>query len=146
MCLLVMFAEALTVIPNYEHQRAIVLSLPLQAGKEMPQGRIGIGNLSVVKAIAVSSGVRRGRFIGIVRIVQMHPYKAWTSAMLSEPTFRVLHDFRTAPLDAPPARLGVRVLGKVIVVVKTAIQAGRQRLAIEDDSANKRGSRVSLFL
>src|ERR1035441_9079094 len=86
---------------------------------------------------------RRWRFVGIVRIVQVHPHEMRPGAVLLEPGFGVLDDFHAAALDAAPAIFfrSIAILaigfGEVIVEIEAAIKAGGERVAIENYRSNK---------
>src|SRR5260370_32570208 len=91
---------------------------------------------------------RRRRLVGIMRIVQVYPYEMRPSAVLLEPSFGVLDDFHAAALDASPALFlnSIRIrsiailaigFGKVIVEIEPAIEAGSERVAVENHPSNK---------
>src|SRR5260370_22178117 len=100
---------------------------------------------------------RRRRLVGIVRIVQVHPYEMRPGAVLLEPSFGVLDDFHAAALDASPALFlnSIRIrsiailaigFGKVIVEIEAAIEAGSERVAVENHRSNKSGGPVAVLL
>ena len=122
---LVMLTQAFAMISDYDDERVFVPASLLQIPDKAAQGRIGVGDLAVVQTIFISLRVRRGRFVGIVRIVEVDPNKMRAGGMRGHPGFRMLHNFHAAPLYPSPARLGLRMLGEVVVEIESAIQARR---------------------
>jgi hypothetical protein len=43
--------------------------------------------------------------------------------MSGDPGFGMLHDLRSPPLHPPPARLGLRVSGEIVIEIEAPIQA-----------------------
>ena len=68
----------------------------------------------------------------------MYPHEAWTRGMLVQPFFRVRYDIFPAALHTPPARRIFFCRRKIIVEIKTAVEARCQSLAIEHHRADKR--------
>ena len=66
--------------------------------------------------------------------------------MRRDPGLGMLHNVHPAPLHASPARLGLRMLGEIVVEIEAAIQARRQSLAVENDRADKGGGVVAVLL
>src|SRR5712675_642373 len=133
----VVLAQALAVISDHNDQRSVIPTLFFQVREKVAESRIGVGNLSVVEAIFVNGGVRRRRFVGIVRIIKMCPYEVRAIRMLVEPGFRVLLDLQSAALEPSPSRLRCRVLGKVVVELEAATEPWRQTFTIQNHGADK---------
>jgi hypothetical protein len=70
-----------------------------------------------------------------VRIVEVHPNEVCTGWVRVEPRFCALLYFHTSALDTPPPGLICREPWEVIVELETAIEAGREILAVKDHSA-----------
>ena len=140
----VVLAQAFAVISDHDDERALVSSRVLQIRDEVGERRIGVGDFAIVKMIFVSPRVRRGWLVGIMGIVQMHPNEMRSGRMRFHPGLRVLDDVHSAPLDSSPARLRLRVLGKVVVEIEAAIQARGQGLAVENHRADERGGVITL--
>src|ERR1700686_3810813 len=95
---------------------------------------------------------RRRRFVRIVGIVQVDPNEMRSGAVFTKPVFSVRHDFHSATFDPSPARFGFAigalaiVLGEVVVEIEAAIEAGGERIAVENYSSDERGGSVALPL
>ena len=109
----------------------------------MTQRRIRVGNFSVIEPVLVNFGIRRRRLVRIVGIVEVHPNEVCSSRVRVEPRFCALLYFHTSALDASPPGLSCRELWEVIVEFETAIEAGREILAVEDHRANECRSAVA---
>src|ERR1700680_1653972 len=108
----------------------------LQSSNEIPESRVSVGDLAVVQVTLVDLRVWRGRFVRIVRIVEVPPYEAGTRRVRVQPCLCALHDLHAAAFDPAPARSRLRVLRKVVVEIKSTVQSRRQGFAIENHRAN----------
>src|SRR5215469_4489353 len=63
----------------------------------------------------------------------MDPYEMRTTGMCRHPCFGALDHVAATALDTSPALFRRRVLRKVIVKLKATIEAGSERLAVEND-------------
>ncbi len=117
---------------------------------------IGVGDFAVIKMVFVFFGKRRGRFVGIVGIIEMHPYKVRSRAVFLKPSLGMTDDFHAAAFDAAPALLilavgifAVSILAiafrKVVVKIEAAIEAGSEGVAVENYSSNKSRGLVAMF-
>src|SRR5580700_3571599 len=111
--------------------------------------------------IFIFFGERRRRLVGVVRIEEMHPHEVRPGAVLVEPGFGVLDDLHAAALDAIPALfiLSVSVfcvvclasgggigLGEIVVEIEAAIEAGGERVAVENHGSDEGGGLVAMLL
>src|SRR6266498_3649759 len=76
----------------------------------------------------------------------MHPQEMRAARVCCEPVLRSSADLHAATLHAPPTRLCLRMLIEIIVKIKPTIQTGCQRVAIEDDGADKSSGLVARLL
>jgi len=109
---------------------------------------IGIGDFSVVEMACISPRTGR-RFVGS-RIVKVDPDEVSPRGAV-EPGLSVLDNFLPRPLDAAPAPVIPAVgapavgLGEVIVEIEAAIEAGGERVAIENDGSDETRRLVAVF-
>ncbi len=66
--------------------------------------------------------------------------------MVAHPTLRMLHHFHAPALHPSPARFAGRMLGKVVVEIKSAVEPGGKSLAVQNHSADERRRVVTLRL
>jgi len=66
--------------------------------------------------------------------------------MPGQPRLRMLDDVHASAFDSSPARLGLRMLGEIIVEIEASIEAGSQCFAVKDYRANERCGVIRLFL
>src|SRR5580698_10514688 len=132
-----MLSQAFTVIADDYDYRIPVAARLLQIRDELAKCRVSIGDLSVIQTIFVRLRIRGWGFVGIVRIIEMNPHTMWACGMPGEPRFRMLDDFRTAALDAPPAFFSPRMLGEIVVEIKPAVEARSESFAVENNCADK---------
>ncbi len=76
----------------------------------------------------------------------MNPNKMRARGMRGHPGLRMLHNVHAAAFHSSPARFCLRMLGKVVVEIESAIESRRQRLAVKNDCADERGSVIAAFL
>ena len=76
----------------------------------------------------------------------MNPHEMWAGGMRGHPRLRVLHNVCAAAFHSSPSGFGLRVLGKVVVEIESAVEAWSERLAVENDRADERGGVVSIPL
>src|SRR5580704_3955228 len=98
-----MFAQPFAVIAGDNDDRVVVDAGFFQERNPVSNRRIGIGNFSIVEMVFVFLRERGRRFVRIVWVIQMYPYKVWPGRVFLKPTFSVANDFHAAALDAAPA-------------------------------------------
>src|ERR1700730_4521421 len=103
MGVLVMLAQPFAMISDHNDESIFVARAFLQIADKVSQRRIGIGYFAVIQTILVSLRVRRGRFVGIMRIIEMDPNEMGAGRMLGHPGFRMLHNVHAAPFYPSPA-------------------------------------------
>ena len=81
-----------------------------------------------------------------MRIVEVHPNEVCTGGVRVEPRFCALLYLHTSALKVSPSGLSCRDLWEVIVVLETAIETGREILAVENHGAYECRSAVAPFL
>src|SRR5258706_11622657 len=96
--------------------------------------------------ISIDVRIGRRRFIWIVRIIEMDPYKSRASGMRGQPSLCMAHNIHATPLNSPPARFARGMLGKVVIKVKSAIESECESLAVENYCADKCRGVVTLLL
>lgn len=155
--LLFVFTKALAVVACHHDERAVIVVVLLDEVEQVRDCGIGVGDFAIVGMILELRGERLGWFVGIVRVIQMHPEEARTAGfgggMRSEPCFSVGDHFIGAAFHAAKARGGFAVFadrrsvcGKVVVKVEAAIEAGGKRGTVENHGAYEGGSLVPLRL
>src|SRR3954447_17762655 len=144
--LLLMLSQSLAVVSGDDDNGVVIPSVLLEIGNEVPEHGVRVGDLAVVQAVFVLVVERSRRLVGIMRIVEMHPDEVRPGGMSVQPLLSMLGDLGSPALYASPSFLSLRVLGKVVVEVESAIKAGRQAIAIEDNGADKGGGVVPLAL
>src|SRR6266403_1128821 len=92
-----------------------------------------------------TSANRAAGLVGIMRIEQVYPNKTWAGAMLRQPTFGVLNDFHTAPLDAPEALFAFRFGGEVIVEIEASIESRSESAAVKNHSTDEGCGLITLL-
>src|ERR1700678_482572 len=125
------------MIADYENDRILIETVFLEISDEVRQRGIRVSDLAIVKVPFISLRIRRRRLVRIVRIVEVHPQEVRARWMPSQPRLRTLGDVDASALDSSPARLGLRMLGKIIVEIKASIEAGSECFAVEDHRANE---------
>src|ERR1700730_3175004 len=139
-------AETFAVIAGHYDDGVVVDAGFFQKCNPAGDRGIGIGNFTVVQMVLVFFRERRRRFVRIVWIVQVHPNEVGAGAVLVEPGFGVRDDFHPAALDASPALFSFSLGGKVIVEIEAAIEAGSERVAVENHGSDEsRGLVAALF-
>src|ERR1700689_891686 len=96
--------------------------------------------------ILIQPRVRRGRLIRIVRIIEVHPDEVWSCRMRIQPRFGAVSNVHPAALYPAPSGFGLGVLGKVVVVIESAVQTWRQGSTIQNHRANKGCRAIPLLL
>src|SRR5579862_73795 len=143
--------KAFAVIAGDDDDRIVIDARFFQEGNPVGHGRIGVCDLPVVKMVFVFFGKRRGRFVGIVRIIEMHPHEVGSRGVFLKPSLGVIDDFHAAAFDAAPTLLvfSVSILAiafrKVVVKIETAIEAGSEGVAVENYGSNKSRGVVAMF-
>src|SRR5580692_1339262 len=66
--------------------------------------------------------------------------------MTAEPALRMLRYFHATTFHPPPSRLACRVLMKVVVEIKSAVEPRRELLAVQNHSSNESRGVVTLRL
>src|SRR3982751_4388545 len=105
--------------------------------EEALQSGVGVSNLSVVETAFVLCGVRFRGLVGVVGIVQVNPFEMGAGGVGIAPGFSSSNYVWGAAFEAPPSGLGVRMLGKIVVVVETSIQPGRKGSSVKHDRADE---------
>src|ERR1041384_1137783 len=99
-------AQSLAMIADYNHDGIVVPTSSFDKSEKFAESRISIGDFPVVQAIFVSLRIGRGRFVGIMRIVEMQPHEVRARRMRRQPLLGALHHVHAAALEAAPVRGG----------------------------------------
>src|SRR2546423_1639532 len=126
MRLLAMLAQPFAMIADHNNDRIRISSSPFEESDQIPQCRIGIGNLAIIR-ILVFLRVRRRRLVRIMRVEQMNPNKSRAGAMLFEPTLSVLNNVHAATFDSSEALFTIGFRGEVVVEIEATVQSGGKR-------------------
>src|SRR6266478_992514 len=140
-----MLAQSLAMIAHHDNDCVRIGASLLQESDQVAECRVGISNFAVV-GLLVLLRIGRRRLVRIMRIEQVYPNKTWAGAMLFQPTFGVLNDFHTAPLDAPEALFGFRFGREVIVEIEASIESRREGAAVKNHSADEGCGLITLLL
>src|SRR5437879_1925096 len=81
--LLSVLTQTFAVISAEDDQCVLVQALGLEKSNQPPHLRVGKGDLPLIGAIFVFSGIRGGRTVRIVRIVQVHPQEKLLTVILA---------------------------------------------------------------
>ncbi len=138
---LAVIAEGLAVIPRRDHDQAAA-GAGLRGGDDAAQTGVGGGNLAVVGAPGLLLAVGRGRIVGRVRLVEMHPGEE--GAVLSgDPFLGGGGDDRARPLGLQHARAGGAALDAVVVDIESTPET---EAPIEDVGGDEGGRRITAAL
>src|SRR5258706_3225552 len=118
MGILAMLSQPVAMIADDDDDPVPVQRAMIEEAKELSERRIGVGDLSVIGTVAEAASERRGRIVGIVRVVQVDPGEA-RSVDLCEPLFRALHDAHPAAFYSTVAGARSGSLGKIEIEVET---------------------------
>ena len=99
------FAERLAMVRGDHDQRPIERVRGAQAVEERAERGVGVGDLSRVRIASVSRGIRLGRRVRFMRIVEMYPGEPRTGFGVRRSAFPVLMFLvLPAPSPQPPLR------------------------------------------
>src|SRR5262245_28952831 len=145
MSLFLMLAKTFSMVGDNHHDGVFIPVVALEVRNVITQCRIGVCDLAVIETIFVLFGIRCGWLIRIVGIIEMHPNEVWPDRMRRQPGLRMLNNLHPTPFYSSPSRLGLRMLRKVVVVIESAIESGRQSFAVENHRAYECSRAISIL-
>ena len=114
-----MLTQSLAMIGGQDHQhRSPRAALPCRL-QQFAEPIIGIGYLPVIGAVFAGLPEFARWFVGVVRVIEMHPGERGHCIHACPPGHRSLHGILGTPLD--PALLAVIHL--IVVMIESAIQS-----------------------
>src|SRR6266568_9504855 len=146
MALFAMLTESFAVVGDNSEHRRIVQTVGLKRREELTQRRVDVSDLAIIGRSRIFRFERLGRFIRIVRVIEMHPQENRHMRLLLQPSQRVTHYGRCPPLLACVAAftLPAGMETGVIDIKSTSETGSRRALRIEHLRSHKRRSRISV--
>jgi hypothetical protein len=138
---LAVVAERFAVIARRRHDQAAG-GAGLRGGDHAAQARVGGGDLAVVGTPALLLAIGRGRIVGRVRLVEVHPGEE-RPRLVADPLLRGRGHDRTRALGFEHARARGAALDAIVVEVEPA---GQAEAPVEDVGGDEGRRRVSAAL